>query len=45
MEKLTKLKKYGDAMDMKISMTIEDKSESVPNPIGKAINIELTGGE
>ena len=42
---LQKLVKFGDAMDMKISITIEDKSESVPNPIGKAINIELTGGE
>lgn len=41
---LSKLIKFGEAMDMKISMTIEDKSENVPNPIGKVITKELTGG-
>lgn len=41
---LTKLKKYGEALDMKISLTIEDKNDSVPNPIGKSITVELTGG-
>lgn len=42
---LTKLKKYGNALDMKITLTIEDKNDSVPNPIGKKITVELTGGD
>ena len=41
---LTKLKKYGDAMDMKITLSIEDKDPNIPNPIGKTISVELTGG-
>ncbi len=41
---MTKLKKYGNAMDMKITLTIEDKNDKVPNPIGKVISVELTGG-
>ena len=41
---LTKLKKYGDAMDMKITLSIEDKDPNIPSPIGKTISVELTGG-
>ena len=35
---------YGNAMDMKISMTFEDASPDVPNPMGKKVTVVLTGG-
>ena len=41
---LPKLKKYADALDLKITMTIEDKNPDVPNPMHKSITVELTGG-
>lgn len=41
---LPKLKKYAQALDLKISMTIEDKNPDVPNPMNKSITVELTGG-
>lgn len=41
---LPKLKKYADALDLKIIMTIEDKSPDVANPMNKSITVELTGG-
>ena len=31
-------------MDMKITLSIEDKDPNIPNPIGKTISVELTGG-
>lgn len=39
-----KLRSIADALDMKLSMTIEDAGPDVPNPIGRAITVELTGG-
>ena len=42
---LSKLKTYGNALDMKMTLTIEDKDPNVPNPIGKSISVEITGGE
>lgn len=41
---LGKIIKFANAMDMKISMTIEDKNPDVPNPIGRSVTVELTGG-
>jgi hypothetical protein len=41
---LPKLKKYADALDLKIIMTIEDRNPDVPNPMNKSITVELTGG-
>lgn len=41
---LPKLKKYADALDLKIVMTIEDRNPDVPNPMNKSITVELTGG-
>ena len=38
-----KLRSIADALDMKLSMTIEDANPDVPNPIGRAITVELTG--
>lgn len=35
---------YGNAMDMKITVTIEDAGDDVPNPIGHKIVKVLTGG-
>lgn len=39
---IKKLRKYGDSMDIKISITYEDKSPDVPNPMGKAITKVIT---
>lgn len=36
--------KFADMMDMKITVTIEDTSPDVPNPMGKTITKVLTGG-
>lgn len=41
---LAKLKKFGNALDMKITLTIGDREGDVPNPIGKTLTVELTGG-
>lgn len=42
---LVKLKSIADALDMKVSLSIEDKDEDVPNPIGSKITVDITGGE
>ena len=42
---LSKLKTYGNALDMKMTLTIEDQNPDVPNPIGKSISVEITGGD
>lgn len=39
---LTKLKTMFDALDMKATLIIEDKSPDVPNPMGTKIVVELT---
>lgn len=41
---MPKLKTMMDALDMKGTLIIEDKDPNVPNPIGRAITIELLGG-
>ena len=38
-----KLRTLCDALDMKATITIEDASPDVPNPIGKVIEAEITG--
>ncbi len=42
---MSKLKTMFKALDMKGTLIIEDKDENVPNPIGKKIIVDLTGGE
>ena len=42
---LNKLKQYSNIFDMKVTMIIEDKHPDVPNPIGKQIVVDITGGE
>jgi hypothetical protein len=42
---MPKIKVLGNAFDLKISLTIEDKHPNVANPMGHPISIELTGGE
>ena len=37
-----KLRSICDALDMKVTMTIEDSSPDVPNPIGRSITVDLT---
>lgn len=39
-----KLRSIANALDMKISMTIEDAAPDVPNPIGRVIAVDLTSG-
>jgi hypothetical protein len=41
---MSKLKKITNALDMKCTLIIEDKSDNVPNPIGKKIIVDITGG-
>ena len=40
-----KLRSIANALDIKVSMTIEDASPDVPNPIGRSINIDITGDQ
>jgi hypothetical protein len=42
---LGKLKSITDALDMKCTLTIEDKNQEVPNPINKVITADITGGD
>ena len=39
-----KLRSICNALDIKATLTIEDESPDVPNPIGRVITTELTGG-
>lgn len=39
---LLKMKTIANALDMELLLTIKDKNESVPNPIGKEITVILT---
>ena len=36
---------FGNAMDIKVTIRFEDKNPDVPNPMGKVIEVELTGGD
>lgn len=38
---MNKLRSFLDKMDLKASLTIEDKSGDVPNPMGRVINVDL----
>lgn len=37
--------KFGNALDIKVSVKFEDKNPNVPNPMGKVVEVELTGGD
>ncbi|MGL5328048.1 MAG: hypothetical protein ACRDD7_02185 [Peptostreptococcaceae bacterium] len=41
---LNKLVNMSDILDIKVTITLEDKDENVPNPMGRVISVELTGG-
>ena len=41
---LKKLIIYGNAMDIKMTLTMEDASSDVPNPMGEKVTVVLTGG-
>ncbi len=41
---MSKLKTMFNALDIKATLTIEDRDQTVPNPIGRKIVVELTGG-
>ena len=36
---------FGNAMDIKVTIRFEDKNPDVPNPMGRVIEVELTGGD
>lgn len=40
---ISKMKSICDKLDMKVTLTISDTSESVPNPIGKSISVDICG--
>lgn len=42
---LVKLKSIAEALDMKVTLSIEDKDKEVPNPIGSKITVDITGGD
>lgn len=42
---LGKLKTMADNLDMRATLTLEDKSPDVPNPMGRVITVEITGGD
>lgn len=42
---LKKMRTFGNALDMKITLTIQDKNSNVANPIGRVITVDITGGE
>ena len=37
-------KRLCEALDIKATLILEDKSPDVPNPIGRTIKVDLTGG-
>lgn len=41
---LSMIKRVCDALDIEATLILSDKSDSVPNPIGKTIEVKLTGG-
>jgi hypothetical protein len=41
---LSMTKRVCDALDIKATLILEDKNPDVPNPIGRTIKVELTGG-
>ena len=41
---LSKIRNHCNALDIKCTMILEDASQDVPNPMGKTIVIDITGG-
>ena len=41
---LTMMERMADALDMKLTLTLQDTSPDVPNPMGTAMSIDITGG-
>lgn len=41
---LTMMERMASALDMKLTLTLQDAKEDVPNPIGRSISIDITGG-
>lgn len=41
---LSMLKRVCEALDIEATLTLSDKSVDVPNPIGRTIEVKLTGG-
>lgn len=41
---LVKLKSTCEALDIKVTLTLEDENDNVPNPIGEKLSIQITGG-
>lgn len=41
---LSMMKRVCDALDIEATLTLRDKNEDVPNPIGRTIEVKLTGG-
>lgn len=42
---LQMLERVCNALDIKATLTLEDSSDDVPNPIGRVISVELTNGD
>lgn len=42
---LLKVVRHATNLDMKVTMSFSDKSPDVPNPMGKTVTVELTGGD
>lgn len=42
---LPMLERVCNALDIKATLTLEDMSDDIPNPIGKVITVELTNGD
>ena len=42
---LAKLEKIGKALDMKLTLVIEDANEDIPNPMGEKVVVELLAGD
>ena len=38
------MERMADALDMKLTLTLQDSKPDVPNPIGTAMSIDVTGG-
>lgn len=41
---LAMMERMANALDMKLTLTLQDASDDVPNPIGKPMSIDITGG-
>lgn len=41
---LAMMERMANALDMKLTLTLQDAADDVPNPIGKPMSIDITGG-